>query len=83
MFYTYILLSEKTKKYYIGSCENIDIRLARHNAGATPSTKSGRPWTVVYSEVFETKTQALAREKYIKSMKSRIYIQKLIDSSVA
>ena len=82
MFYTYILFSETTKKYYIGSCENISTRLNRHNAGATPSTKSGRPWEIVYSEVFTTKTDALFREKYIKSMKSKIYIQKLIDGSV-
>ena len=83
MFYTYILFSEKTKKYYIGSCENIDIRLSRHNTGATPSTKSGRPWKVVYSEAFQTKTESLAREKYIKSMKSKVYIQKLINKSVS
>ncbi len=82
MFYTYILFSEKTQKYYIGSCENIDSRLVRHNAGATPSTKSGRPWSVVYSEIFETNSEALAREKHIKAMKSKIYIQKLIANSV-
>jgi putative endonuclease len=75
MFYTYILLSEKTKKYYIGSCENISNRLARHNAGAT---KSGQPWKVVYTETFETNSDALAREKYSKSTKSKIYILNLI-----
>ena len=80
--YTYILFSDKTQKFYIGSCENMDSRLARHNTGATPSTKSGRPWTVVYFELFPSKTEALAWEKYIKSMKSKYYIQKLIETSL-
>ena len=76
--YVYILYSEKTNKYYVGSCQNVENRLQRHNAGATTSTKSGRPWIVKYTEELENKTQALIREKYIKSMKSRIYIENLI-----
>jgi predicted GIY-YIG superfamily endonuclease len=55
--------------------------LVRHNAGATPSTKNGRPWEVVYSETFEGKEAALHREKYLKMMKSREYIEKLIGKS--
>ena len=51
-----------------------------HNAGATPSTKPGRPWIIVYSEAFATKTEALQREKYIKKQKSRKYIEALIGS---
>ena len=81
MFYTYILHSSKSNKFYIGACQNIPSRLQRHNAGATPSTKNGRPWCVVYSEAFNTKNEALAREKHIKSMKSKIYIQKLINNA--
>lgn len=49
MYYTYIIQSQKNGGFYIGSCHDIDIRIERHNAGATPSTKSGRPWKMVYS----------------------------------
>ena len=76
--YVYILYSEKTNKYYVGSCEDVYVRLQRHNAGATTSTKNGRPWIVKYTEKLENKTEALKREKHIKSMKSRIYIENLI-----
>lgn len=81
MFYLYILQSEKNGKFYIGSCEDIDARLVRHNAGATTSTKSGRPWKVVYSEEFPTRAEAIKRENEIKSKKSRIYIEFLISNS--
>lgn len=81
MFYLYILQSEKNGRFYIGSCEDIDARLARHNAGATTSTKSGRPWKVVYFEEFSTRSEAIKRENEVKVKKSRKYIEFLISSS--
>ena len=80
-FFTYILYSELRDRYYIGSTENIERRLERHNQGATKSTKSGRPWKVVYNEEYQTKSEAIKRELYIKRMKSRSYIESLINSS--
>ena len=80
-FYTYILFSEKTNKYYIGSTQDIDKRIEKHNAGATISTKSGRPWKVVYYEEFNSKSEAIKRENYLKRMKSRVFIESLINKS--
>jgi putative endonuclease len=77
-FYLYILYSQSKDRYYTGSCSDLAERLKRHNAGATPSTKPGRPWIIVYSEVCETKTEALHREKNLKRMKSRKLIEELI-----
>ena len=78
MFYTYILQSVKSGRYYIGHSADIDKRLQRHNSGKVNATKSKGPWVVVYFETFETKSEANARELHIKSMKSRVYIEKLI-----
>ena len=78
-YYIYILYSETRDRYYIGSSEDIQQRLQRHNQGATKSTKSGRPWIIVYSEEFNNKTDSLKRENQIKKMKSRIYIESLIE----
>jgi putative endonuclease len=40
MFYTYIIQSEKSGRYYIGHTENIEARLERHNAGKVTATKN-------------------------------------------
>ena len=77
-YYTYILYSEKLDRYYIGSTSDVDTRLIRHNAGGTKSTKSGRPWVLVYKEVFNTRAEAYNRELYIKQKKSRVFIEELI-----
>jgi putative endonuclease len=77
----YILYSERTDKYYIGSTVNLDHRLYHHNLGATPSTKAGSPWRVVHTESFPDLKAARARERAIKRKKSRRYIEWLISSS--
>ena len=79
--YVYILYSTSRDRYYIGSATDIEERLNRHNAGATPSTKSGRPWKVVYTEEYSTKSETLKRESQIKRQKSRMYIEALIGGS--
>ena len=76
--YVYILYSEKSYHFYVGSTSNTEERIHRHNAGATPSTKQGRPWKIVYTEIFTSKTEALQREIYLKRMKSRVYLEDLI-----
>jgi putative endonuclease len=81
MYYTYILYSEKFDRYYVGHCEDISKRLERHNKKMVPSTKNYAPWILVYSEIYSTKQEANSREFYIKRMKSRKFIQALINKS--
>ena len=84
LFYTYILQSQSSGKYYIGSTQNIEERLNQHNSTdnqkcKTTSRFSG-PWQLVYSENFMTRSDAMKREKMIKSWKSRKSIEALINS---
>ena len=78
MFYAYILQSSKSGRYYIGHTGDIEARLLRHNTGMVKATKNKGPWVLMSYETFETKSQANSRELYIKSMKSRAFIEKLI-----
>ncbi len=76
--FVYILYSKSRDRFYIGSSADIEQRLLRHNAGATPSTKSGRPWRIVYTKEFGSKTEALEYEIFLKRMKSKTVIESLI-----
>ncbi len=78
MFCTYILESLKNGRFYIGHCEEVQTRIEEHNAGVTPSTRPYRPWKLVYTETFETRSHAIRRENEIKKKKKRSYIEKLI-----
>ena len=83
MYYVYIIKSQKTGSYYIGSSSHVDLRVERHNGGWTKSTKNKGPWSLVYREEIPSKSAALKREKQIKLKKSRIYIEKLISKTRA
>ncbi|MGB8191802.1 MAG: GIY-YIG nuclease family protein [Chitinophagaceae bacterium] len=76
----YILYSSSLDKYYVGSSENPQERLRKHNTDHKGFTGKFKDWNIKYQEVHITKKNALKRERQIKSWKSRIMIEKLISS---
>ncbi|MDP3988157.1 MAG: GIY-YIG nuclease family protein [Candidatus Levybacteria bacterium] len=79
MYFTYILQSEKDGRYYIGSTNNLENRLERHNKGYSRYTKNKGPFKIIYQEGYNTLSEAKKREYYLKSLKSRKAIEKLIE----
>ena len=75
MYFTYILYSERFDRYYVGHCEDITVRLTRHNAKGVPSTKAYTPWKIIYTEKYESRALASFRESEIKKKKSRKFIE--------
>jgi putative endonuclease len=59
MYIVYILKSEKVNRYYIGHTEDLIKRVKEHNSGKMRSTKGYLPWKTVYTEEYETKSEAL------------------------
>ncbi len=78
VYHVYILFSARCDRYYIGSAEDVSVRLLRHNAGGVKSTKNCIPWEAKYFEVFDTRAEALKRELALKRKKSRVHIEWLI-----
>jgi len=72
MFYVYALYSPTHDRIYIGFTSNLEQRFKSHNELATKGwTVKFRPWVIVHTERFETKTEAMQREKELKSSKGR------------
>ncbi len=80
MFCCYVLQSQKSGRFYIGHCEDVQLRLYDHNRGHVRATRNKGPWAVVYTESFHTRPEAAAREREIKSWKSRGAIEALIQN---
>ncbi len=74
-YYTYVIFSESCQRFYKGHCENLELRLQEHNAGKTKSIKAFRPWKVVYHEMFQTRAEAIRREKYFKTAAGRRFLK--------
>jgi putative endonuclease len=81
MYHLYILYSEKTGRFYIGSTGNLADRIHRHKSGRSLATKSGEPWSLVWTEEYPTRKEAYRREMEIKSWESHSRILQLISAS--
>jgi putative endonuclease len=80
-FFMYILYSPAGDEFYVGSSENLDNRIFRHNNSGSKATKHRKDWVLKYSEAFNTRSEAVKRELEIKRKKSRKYIEWLISSA--
>lgn len=78
MYIVYIIQSQKDASYYTGRTDDIIDRLKRHNQGRSKYTRNKRPWKLVYTESFNTRSEAVKRENEIKRKKRKTYIEWLI-----
>ncbi len=80
-FVVYVLFSEKFSKTYTGFTSNLIERFKSHNQLATKGyTLKFRPWKVIHVEFFDSKSEAMKREKYLKTGIGRELIKNLINS---
>ena len=65
-FWLYILECSDGS-FYIGHTDNLDLRLAQHDAGQAGSyTASRSPLKLIHSETFDSRYEALAMERKLK-----------------
>ncbi len=82
MFYLYILHSISLEHFYIGCCRDVASRLKKHLSNHKGYTSIAKDWRLVYTESFDTKSEALKREKQLKSWKNKERIRSLIAGSI-
>ena len=80
MHFVYIIYSKEANKYYVGETDNIELRLSKHNNHLYPDsfTKIAEDWKVVLLFNCVSRAQAIRLEQFIKKMKSKVFIQKVI-----
>ena len=82
-FHLYILFSVLLDKYYIGHTgDSLNERLRKHNSNHDGFTGRTNDWIIVFTQKFESKSLAYAREKEVKNWKSSKRIKKLIDDTL-
>jgi len=76
MYYVYIIESETDQSWYYGYSENPEKRLDYHNDGKSKYTRSKLPWKLIFYKSFDTKTEALKFERYLKNTRNKEYIKR-------
>ncbi|MFO7720510.1 MAG: GIY-YIG nuclease family protein [Gillisia sp.] len=80
MHYLYIIFSEKMMKFYIGETSDVENRLIQHNTHffKTNFTKGAEDWIVKLKFPTKSKVEAILLERFIKKMKSKKFIERII-----
>ncbi|HZW63087.1 MAG TPA: GIY-YIG nuclease family protein [Flavobacteriaceae bacterium] len=80
MHYLYILYSKSTDRFYVGQSSDVLSRLDLHNThhfkGAF--TKIASDWEIAMAFPCTQKKDALFLERFVKRMKSKAFIRKVI-----
>ena len=76
MYYVYVLKSLKNNDLYIGSTEDVNNRLKKHNDGKVKSTKFYQPWQLLNFETYNTRSEAVRRERFLKTGQQKELLKK-------
>lgn len=79
-FYTYVLVSENDKNFYVGFTEDLEKRLDEHMRGSVGSTAHRRPLRLIYYEACLNSNDAIKREKYFKSGFGRRFLKNRLET---
>ena len=63
MAFVYILQSEATQRFYVGSTGDLSRRLQEHARGHSLATRGRGPWKLVHQEPFASLLEARRRER--------------------
>jgi len=75
-YFVYFLQSLKNNDLYVGSTEDVEKRVALHNAGKVKSTKAYRPWKLLDFEEGESRSVAVKRERFFKTHQQKEILKK-------
>lgn len=78
MYHVYILLNEAKTRTYSDVTDNVDKRLAEHNAGRVKSSRPYRPYKIIHIESFEKLSDAQQKEKFYKSTTGRRRLKEML-----
>ncbi|PTX41679.1 putative endonuclease [Christiangramia gaetbulicola] len=81
MHFLYILYSQKLNRYYTGETPDPDIRLNLHNKHHFKNafTNAADDWSIKLKFQTDSKENAVFLEIFIKRMKSKKFIEKVIN----
>lgn len=84
MYTIYVLRSFKNDKRYVGyTSKNVQIRLSEHNKGCNKWSRENRPFKLIYHGKFNTKSEAIKREKFLKSGQGRKFLDEKFNTSAS
>jgi len=80
MYYTYVLQSTKDGNFYVGFTKDLKLRFEQHEKGLVEATITRKTIKLVYYEACLSKSDAVKREKYLKTYHGRMFLKRRLKS---
>lgn len=81
MYFVYVIQSESHGTRYVGSTKDVEGRLREHNEGKCRYTSGRMTWRLVYQEEYASRSEAMKREKYLKSGQGREWLNGILSGA--
>jgi len=81
MYYVYVIRSQVDGKLYKGITSALEKRVNAHNRGNVKSTKTRRPFKLIHQEEYQSKSEALTREKFLKTLKGGKILKSILNNA--
>ena len=78
-FYSYVIYSPAEGTFFYGYFEDLDKVLDMHNSNLIPATKGKGPWTLMYSESFDTRLRAIRQSSFYRSVKGQRFLKNMLN----
>ncbi len=74
-YYTYIIESVVSQRWYIGHTYDIARRLSEHSSGQNKSTRGKGPWKLIFLRRFDNNSDANRFELKLKKLRNKEFIR--------
>lgn len=74
-YYVYVLRNAESKRLYTGYTSDLRKRLTEHSNGKSVYTRYNGPYELIYYEACLNSSDAMMREKYLKSGTGKRYLR--------
>jgi putative endonuclease len=85
-FFVYVIQSQSSRKKYIGQTCDLKKRIMQHNDPENKfslfTKRCKGPWVLIYSEEYQSRSETLTRERYLKSSSGRRFLIKVLRMAV-
>ena len=77
-YHVYVLVSESTGRRYVGQTDEVERRVREHNRPEHNvrkfTSRHAGPWKLIHREAFDTRSEAMRRERWLKSGQGREWL---------
>jgi len=85
MYYVYVLRNVRTNRRYVGHTSDLKRRIDQHNSSdfnpKRYTKKIPGHWELIHKEEYSSRSEAMKREKFLKSGQGRACLRNLFEKS--